>query len=483
MITKFFRKLLGGRKTPAQAAPTAPPAGRSRKREAGPLSVGPETHGIDPRLVSSNAVRVTRTLQEAGHKAFIVGGAVRDLMLGVKPKDFDVATDATPEEVSHLFRRARIIGRRFRLVHVMFGNDTIEVSTFRSNQPADAETDVHGRVLRDNVFGSMEDDATRRDFTVNALYYDPATQTVIDYHHGTEDIRSKTMRIIGDPQRRFTEDPVRMLRAVRLAGKLGFEIDPATRAPIVELAPLMQNVPAARLFDEMLKLLLSGHALTCLKRLRAEGLHHGLLPLLDVVFEQPLGERFVTLALSSTDERIRAGKPTSPSFLFACLLWHEVLKAWEEKKARGEYPIPALSEAMDSVLEAQTDSLAIQRRLVADMREIWGLQPRLERRSGRSPYRLLEHLRFRAGYDFLLLRCEAGECDASLGDWWTRFIEADAANREALQNELTQGTGPAAAKRKRRRKKRPAEAGVGAAGALDEMAAVSGDAKPPEGAA
>jgi poly(A) polymerase len=454
MITKFIRKFLNRGKEPVAST------GHSRKRQQGPVRIGPEVHRIDPKLVSANSVRVTRTLQEAGYLAFIVGGAVRDLMLGVKPKDFDVATNATPEQIEKLFRRARIIGRRFRLVHVMFGSDTVEVSTFRSNQPADTETDVHGRVVRDNVFGSQEDDATRRDFTVNALYYDPATQTVIDYHHGAEDIRSKTMRIIGDPLRRFTEDPVRMLRAVRLAGKLGFEIEPATRAPIVQLAPLMQNVPPARLFDEMLKLLLSGHALTCLKRLRAEGLHHGLLPLLDVVFEQPLGERFVTLALSSTDTRIRSGKPTSPSFLFACLLWHEVLKVWEENKARGDYPIPALSEAMDRVLDAQTDSLAIQRRLTADMREIWGLQPRLERRTGRSPYRLLEHLRFRAGYDFLLLRCEAGECDIALGQWWTRFIEVDSPGREALQTELTTLGSAPATKRRRRRKKRAGETGA-----------------------
>jgi poly(A) polymerase len=224
----------------------------------------------------------------------------------------------------------------------------------------------------------------------------------------------------------------------------------------------MKNVPAARLFDEMLKLLLSGHALACLKRLRAEGLHHGLLPLLDVVFEQPLGERFVTLALESTDDRIKLGKPTSPSFLFACLLWHEVVKVWGEQRARGETPIPALGIAMDQVLESQTESLAIQRRFAADMREIWGLQPRLERRTGRAPYRLIEHLRFRAGFDFLLLRCEAGECDAELGKWWTDFIAADEAGREALQKDLvTRGVASAGAPKKRRRRKRPAGSTTG----------------------
>ncbi len=425
------------------------------KKPHGPKVVAAKDHGINVALVSNNAVRVTKGLQEAGFQAFIVGGAVRDLLLGVKPKDFDVATNATPEDVQKLFRRARIIGRRFRLVHVMFGSDTIEVSTFRANQPEQAETDLHGRVLRDNTFGDQQADAERRDFTVNALYYDPATQTVIDYQNGVADVKAKTLRMIGDPAKRYREDPVRMLRAVRFAAKLGFSIDDATRAPIGELAPLMSNVPAARLFDEMLKLLLSGHALACLQRLRAEGLHHGLLPLLDVVFEQPMGERFVTLALESTDERIRQGKSISPSFLFACLLWHEVLKNWNLNKSRGETPIPALQLAMDQVLDAQTESLAIQRRFVADMREIWGLQPRLERRTGRTPYRLLEHLRFRAGYDFLLLRCQAGECDQELGDWWRDFVAADAAGREALQLALVDkpGASNAAPKRKRRRRK------------------------------
>ena len=473
------------------ATPAARRAARASRGKAarGPVMVPVATHGIDPKLVSANAVRVTHGLQEAGFKAFVVGGAVRDLLLGIKPKDFDIATDATPEQIQRLFRRAHIIGRRFRLVHVMFGADTIEVSTFRANvenavaaqaeqrkteahaPPPEAPrsgrrsrndsaagqhvSDEHGRVLRDNVFGSQEDDAARRDFTVNALFYDPAAQTVIDYHHGVADVKARTLRIIGDAEKRYREDPVRMLRAVRFAAKLGFSIDDATRAPIASLAPLLENVPTARLFDEMLKLFMSGHALACLQRLRAEGLHHGVLPLLDVVLEQPLGERFVTLALQSTDERIRLGKPTSPSFLFACLLWHEVLKLWEEGKARGEYPIPALATAMDKVLDAQTEKLAIQRRHASDMREIWGLQPRLERRTGRSPWRLIEHLRFRAGYDFLLLRCAAGECDASLGDWWTRFIDADAAGREALQEGVAGSeSNPAAAKKKRRRKKR-----------------------------
>ena len=485
-----------GAKPDANVAASATPAARRAARasrgkgdgklggkSSGPVMVPVSSHRIDSKLVSANAMRVTRTLQENGFKGFVVGGAVRDLLLGVKPKDFDVATDAVPEEIQRLFRRAHIIGRRFRLVHVMFGADTIEVSTFRANTvvpvaeaapqidghsgkrngTAQRVSDEHGRVLRDNIFGSQEEDAARRDFTVNALFYDPETQTVIDYHHGVADIKSRTMRMIGDPDKRYREDPVRMLRAVRFAAKLGFTIDEATREPIARLAPLLENVPSARLFDEMLKLLMSGHALACLKHLRAEGLHHGMLPLLDVVLEQPMGERFVTLALENTDERIRVGKPTAPSFLFASLLWHEVLKKWNEGMARDEYPIPALGNAMDEVLEAQTGKLAIQRRYTADMREIWGLQPRLERRVGRAPWRLIEHPRFRAGYDFLLLRGAAGEIDASLGDWWTRFIDADSTGRDALQDELsaTDAAGPGV-KRKRRRKKKASTEGAAA---------------------
>ena len=517
--------------SPASATPAARRAARSSRGKAaapdGPVMVPPSLHGIDAKLLSANATRVTKTLQDAGFKAFVVGGAVRDLLLGVKPKDFDVATDATPEEIQRLFRRAHIIGRRFRLVHVMFGSDTIEVSTFRAggtvpgpepkptgepvvqivppsggsrrerrdgrpSGPAQM-SDEHGRVLRDNVFGTQEEDAARRDFTVNALFYDPATQTVIDYHHGFDDVRARMLKMIGDPEQRYREDPVRMLRAVRFAAKLQFGIDEATREPIARLAPLLDNVPAARLFDEMLKLLMSGHALACLKRLRAEGLHRRMLPLLDVVFEEPQGERFVTLALESTDDRIRVGKPTTPSFLFAALMWHEVLQQWQAAMASGDATgersgssgsVPALATAMDIVLDAQTETLAIQRRYTTDMREIWGLQARLERRVGRAPWRLLEHPRFRAGYDFLLLRAAAGEIDASLADWWTRFIDADAEGREALQADpgLAEPAG-GTTKRKRRRKKKVGDGGAAASVDGDDVVAVDGERTPATDAA
>lgn len=427
MIKKFIRKILGVKSTEStEESDTAKPA----KSKAKVLSA--KQHGIDPELVSSNAIRVTQTLQENGYKAFIVGGAVRDLLLGVKPKDFDIATNATPEQVKRLFRRAFLIGRRFQIVHVMFGQDLLEVTTFRGAAKNDAPKDEHGRVLRDNTFGEQHEDAVRRDFTINAMYYDPASQTVLDYHGGVADIRKKILRIIGVPEARYREDPVRMLRVVRFAAKLQFTIDDASRAPIAVMAPLINNVPAARVFDEMLKLLMSGHAMACLQQLRKEGLHHGLMPLLDVVLEQPLGEKFVTLALANTDERVRQGKPVSPGFLFASLLWHQVLEKWEAYKAAGEFSIPALHLAADDVLHTQTDSLALQRKIGSDMRDIWAMQPRFEKRVGKTPYKLLEHPRLRAGYDFLLLRCASGEIDADIGEWWTAFINGDGEQREYL---------------------------------------------------
>ncbi len=459
MIRKFIEKVFSRRAVSSAGAPSATP-------EVIPVS----RHGVRRESISSCARRVTETLQAQGYKAYVVGGAVRDLMLERTPKDFDVATDATPEQVHALFRRSRIIGRRFRLVHVMCGQDTVEVSTFRAMHNGDGDDtrmqDAHGRLLRDNVFGAQSDDAVRRDFTVNALYYDPATEEVLDYCGGVHDVDARTLRIIGDPVVRYREDPVRMLRAVRLAAKLGLEIDAATRAPITRMASLIQNVPPARLFEEMLKLLLSGHAVACVGRLRSEGLHHGLLPLLDVILEQPLGERFVTLALQRTDERILADKGVSPGFLFAALLWHEVLAAWNAAKDRGVPPVPAMHEAMDQVLSVQAEKIAIPRRFGTDMKEIWLLQWRFDQRSGKRPYRVLESPKFRAGYDFLILRCESGEVDPELGQWWTRFQDVSDSEREEMIAGVAQVPGT-----KRRRRRRG-----GGRGATDGGA----DAAPPE---
>ncbi|MBM3394067.1 MAG: polynucleotide adenylyltransferase PcnB [Betaproteobacteria bacterium] len=424
------------------------------RRRAGPTVIEVSEHGMKRAAISSAAQKVTHGLQERGYKAYVVGGAVRDSLAGLRPKDFDIATDATPEQVKAVFRRARIIGRRFRLMHVPFGEEVVEVSTFRGSggEGGDARQihDEHGRIVRDNVFGSQEEDALRRDFTVNALFYDPSTEQIIDYCKGYADVRARRIRIIGDPEVRFREDPVRMLRAVRMAAKLDGKIDPATKAPISQLAELMANVPPARLFEEMLKLLLSGHGQSAIAGLRAEGLHHGLLPMLDMILEQPLGERFVNLVLARTDDRVQAGKSVSPGFLFAALLWHEVLSGWRRQRERGMPEIPALNGAMDDVIDAQVERLAIPRRFTSDMKELWSLQARFESRSGQRPYRLLEHARYRAAYDFLLLRAEAGEVEQSLADWWTRFQDASSADREGM---LQTDTGP----RKRRRRRHSGE--------------------------
>ena len=413
-------------------------------------------HGLERKAISPGALKVCSVLRDAGYPSYLVGGAVRDILLGHKPKDFDVATGARPEQVKPLFRRAIIIGRRFRLVHVMLGGETVEVSTFRAADTDTSEKDEHGRVLRDNVFGTEREDALRRDFTVNALFYDPATEEVIDYHGGISDLKKRVLRVIGEPETRYREDPVRMLRAVRLAAKLGLTIDPATRAPIRKLASLIERVPAARVFDEMLKLLLSGHASACLRQLREVGLHKGVLPLLDVILDQPLGERFVTLALAQTDERVRAERPVSPAFLFAALLWHEVLAEWRAREKRGERPIPALESAMDEVLDAQCEKLAITRRLTATMREVWAMQPRFEQRSGQRPHRLLEAPRFRMAYDFLALRAASGEVSEELEAWWRSFQDADPETRKAM---LMPDTGP---KKRRRRRRKKSAAGADA---------------------
>src|ERR1043166_1749382 len=405
-------------------------------RSSTPKIIAFASHGIARERISACARKVTGTLQEQGYAAFVVGGAVRDLFLGKQPVDYDIATNATPEDVRALFRRSRIIGRRFKLVHVMCGRDTVEVATFRGAHDAaagaESHSDEHGRILRDNVYGNQQQDAERRDFTVNALFYDPSTQEIWDYHQGVADLTARRLRMIGNPDSRYREDPVRMLRAVRLAAMHGLKLDPKTRAPIGELAELLANVPASRLFDEMLKLLLSGHAAECVRSLREKGLHHGLLPMLDVILEQPLGERFVMLALESTDERILAGKPVSPGFLFAALLWHEVLAAWKTLQAAVIKPMPALYQAMDQVISVQADKLAIPRRFGTDMKDVWALQLRLEGRSGRRPFRVLEHPRFRAGYDFLQLRCASGELDAEVGNWWERFQRANNEERSAM---------------------------------------------------
>ena len=445
MITKFIKRIL--RRDPMDRHTQANHTGA-------PKRVPKKTHRIDPHLLSKNAVKVTDVLQQAGYDAFIVGGAVRDLALGIGPKDFDVATNATPDQVQKLFRKARLIGRRFQIVHVTFfgkgAPEIIEVSTFRALlDNAGDHVAESGRILRDNVWGSQHEDAARRDFSINAMYYDPSTETVLDYHGGMADMQKKTLRMIGDPAKRYREDPIRMLRAIRFAAKTGFTLDAATRAPILKLGNLIHDVPAARLFDEILKLLMSGYSWAAIQGLRDAGLHHGLLPLLDHILDAKADSKgakdFVRLALANTDERIQSGKSVSAGFLFATLLWPDLLRNWKQNIAKGISNIPALHDAMDDTIATQSSGMTIQRRFESDMREIWSMQPRFEKRVGRYPYRLIESPRFRAGYDFMLLRCATGEQNPALGEWWTSFIAAEPSGQEALMASAKNESGNSSA--------------------------------------
>ena len=459
MITKFISRIL--RRGHPEKTPHS-------GQNSHPKKIPKKAHRIDPHLLSKNAVKVTHTLQQAGFQAYIVGGAVRDLVLGIGPKDFDVATNATPDQVQKLFRRSRLIGRRFQIVHVTFFGkerpEVIEVSTFRALlDNAGDHLAESGRILRDNVWGTQVEDATRRDFSINAMYYDPATETVLDYHGGMDDIQKRTLRMIGDPAKRYREDPIRMLRAIRFAAKTGFALDPKTRAPIEKLAHLIQDVPPARLFDEILKLLMSGYSWAAIQGLRDAGLHHGVLPLLDHILDEKQskqgGANFVQLALENTDNRIRSGKSISAGFLFASLLWPDLIRNWNKNLSGGLANIPALHAAMDDTIATQSSGMSIQRRFEADMREIWAMQPRFEKRVGRYPYRLLESPRFRAGYDFLLLRCATGEKPAILGEWWTSFIDADPIAQQSLlnsvKNEVHDLSGLTKPPSKRRHRRKP----------------------------
>jgi len=455
MIKKFIDKLLG--KSGAKGGPAAVLGKR--------VEVQAAEHGIDPGLLDERAVKVVQTLTDAGFEAYIVGGAVRDLLLGMRPKDFDVATNATPEQVKGLFRRAFIIGRRFRIVHVVYGrgreHEVIEVSTFRAllanesaeqvagNEKTSKEelagkshvVDASGRVLRDNVWGPQIEDAARRDFTVNAMYYDPQRQLVVDYHGGLADARKKVLRMIGDPETRYREDPVRIIRAVRFAAKLGFELEPKTRAPVKACAQLLANVPASRLFDEMIKLLQTGHSLASLEQLRKQGLARGIFPILDAMLSDKgeLAEgtagTFVRLAFEDTDRRVQEGRGVSPSFMLACMLWQEVLERWTRSREGGEAPVPALSQAIDAVFDARIGDISGRGKLATDMREIWMMQPRFERRSGNGVYTLVEQPRYRAGFDFLRLRADAGEIEPALADWWEDFALGSDDERQALLDE------------------------------------------------
>lgn len=429
-------------------------------------------HSISRNAISPNALKVLYRLKEAGYQAFLVGGAVRDLLIGRQPKDFDVATDAHPEQVRELFRNCRLIGRRFHLAHVRFGYEIIEVATFRASHTLVDEDnsvdedsrrvlDDRGRILCDNLYGSIDEDVWRRDFTANALYYNIADFSIWDYVGGVQDAKHRVLKLIGDPETRYREDPVRMLRAVRFAAKLDFTLDKATAKPIKNLAYMLDGVPAARLFDEVNKLFLAGSALRSFELLREYGLLSHLFPDLAQALSQDHdgnAEQVVRLGLIGTDDRIKADKSVTPAFLFAVLLWPSVRKQAKQFEALYGSPIQALQDAWDAVAGRAQRRVALPKRFSLSAREVISLQPRFDVRGGRRSLRLLEHPRFRAAYDFMLLRAAAGEFEQAAADWWTEIQvmspEARAAQVDVAGQSSGEPTDGPVRKRRRRSRSR-----------------------------
>ncbi|MEQ6886445.1 polynucleotide adenylyltransferase PcnB [Salicola sp. Rm-C-2C1-2] len=424
-----------------------------------PRIIPRDEHNISRQNISESAKKVLHRLNRSGHEAYLVGGGVRDLLLGGHPKDFDIATNATPDQVHELFRNSRLIGRRFKLVHVLFGREVIEVTTFRGS-PKDAENDPHidvndqGRLLRDNFYGTLEEDAVRRDFTVNALYYDIRDFTIHDYTGGVEDLHNRQLRLIGDPMTRYQEDPVRMLRAVRFAAKLDFTIAEDTAQPILEMSHLLEDIPPARLFEEVLKLFTAGQGETTYRMLQRFDLFAPLFPEPTKAIAEGEPDGIIHCALASTDRRVSENKPITPYFLYAALLWPALQQAWRQEEAETEQPAyQALQQAAGETIQNQTQATAIPRRFSTPMREIWELQLRLGKRSGKRADKLMEHPRFRAAYDFLLVREEAGENTEGLGAWWTEYQDADADRRREMISALG-GGGKKRSGRKRRKPRR-----------------------------
>jgi poly(A) polymerase len=431
------------------------------KTNPGPQIIPADQHPLDMSKVSRNAVKVVESLQQAGYSAYIVGGGVRDLLLGLKPKDFDVATNATPEQVKQVFRSALIIGRRFRIVHVRFGREIIEVTTFRAhhedaNSTKEAKQSAQGVLLLDNVYGDITSDAMRRDFSVNAIYLDPCSGKLYDFAKGLEDLNKRLLRIIGDPEARYREDPVRMLRAVRFAAKLGFSLEQKTAAPIRQLASLLEHIPSARLFEEVLKLMLGGSATACLQLLQDYDLFTHLFPGTARVLKQrePFDCKFAELVTVNTDKRIRSDQRVTPAFIFGAFLWLPLQAAMRKLQTEQRLSASdAMQKAASHVVGEQLSRTALPKRFLIPMREIWALQLRLPKRDGDKAAQLLEHPRFRAAYDFLLLREDAGEPMDGLGAWWTRYQAADEATREDLVKSLAPSSGAKRKPRRRRPKK------------------------------
>lgn len=415
-----------------------------------------------PHRISRNAIKVVESLQQAGYSAYIVGGGVRDLLLNLKPKDFDVATNATPEQVKQVFRSALIIGRRFRIVHVRFGREIIEVTTFRAHHDADsnskhAKQAASGVLLLDNVYGTIESDALRRDFTVNALYLDPIQGKLHDFTNGLDDLNQRLLRIIGDPSARYREDPVRMLRAVRFAAKLGFQLEHNTQAPIQSLAPQLDHISSARLFDEVLKLLLSGSATACLGLLKDYQLLPQLFPGTAACLHPssaPFNHAFIERVAINTDKRIRSDLRVTPAFLFGAFLWLPYLESLRRHQQQPNLPVSETQiRAGNEVVSHQLSRTAIPKRFLIPMREIWALQYKLPKRDGERAAQLLAHPRFRAAYDFLLLREESGENLNGLGQWWTDYQHLNEPDRSLFVAEI-EPEAPSRKPRRRRPRKR-----------------------------
>ncbi|WP_325891627.1 polynucleotide adenylyltransferase PcnB [Grimontia sp. NTOU-MAR1] len=422
-----------------------------------------QEHGISRKDISENALKVLYRLNKAGFEAYLVGGGVRDLLLNKQPKDFDIATNATPEEVRKLFRNCRLVGRRFRLAHILFGRDVIEVATFRGHHGSgkadkSASQSNDGMLLRDNVYGTIDEDAERRDFTVNALYYNIDDFSVRDYAGGVEDLKNRVIRLIGDPETRYREDPVRMLRAVRFAAKLDMQINDATAAPIPALAHLLRDIPAARLFEESLKLLQSGNGLDTYRLLRDYNLFSPLFPILDEHFTEDRSskcEKMLEHVLKSTDDRVANDQRINPAFMYAAMLWYPLeTRAEEIAFESGLSYYDAFMVAANDILDEQVKSIAIPRRFTAMIRDIWQLQLRLSRRSGNRAYKLLEQNKFRAAFDFLEMRgkIEGGQLE-ELATWWDDFQKANRDDRHDMVQVLNKAS--AAKKTRRRRKTKP----------------------------
>jgi poly(A) polymerase len=431
---------------------------KDSQSQTDPIEISGDAHHISPDDISDHALKVIRRLREAEFDAYLVGGGVRDLLLGKKPKDFDIATNALPEQANKQFRNSRLIGRRFRLLHVHFGREIIEVATFRGHhKEVDDEDASHGvvrdgMIVRDNVYGTMWEDAWRRDFTINALYFCPRDNKLVDYTGGFEDLQARLLRMIGDPEQRYMEDPVRMLRAVRFAAKLNFDLHPETEAPLTRLASRLNAVPAARLFEEVLKLFLSGHGEKTFEILLRYQLFEPLFPYTQAYLQDASGVPYqmVVKGLRNTDARVAVGKPVTPAFLFAIMLWPALQELVEKHMAKGMNETHAYQVSANEIFSRQAASVAVPKRFAIQAKEIWLLQPKLAHRVRKRIFPLLDNPRFRAAYDFMLLRAEAGETELQpLCEWWTKIQEQPKPEQLAMVQELQPHHG-----RKRRRSRK-----------------------------